>query len=110
MIVANECYESLTSTAMTSAFAMLPAVNILDPLRPLPVLASGRSPFCVRRRVKNVVGTDKENNGSSNVFISTLVGVLLSSTIAIAGSRNIMDGRIVFPTLNIQSLRLVEKS
>jgi hypothetical protein len=45
------------STATTSALAMLPAVKMLDPRLPCPVLLSGKSPFADRRIVKKDLGT-----------------------------------------------------
>ena len=61
------------SIATTSALAISPEVNILDPRRPCPVLALGKSPLADRRNEKNRLGTLITNNpmGSINAFIST---------------------------------------
>ena len=78
------------STATTSALAIFPAVKMLEPLRPFPVLASGKSPFSVRRSVKNVLGTwiEKKPSGSTKSFIS----VVASAGVVVVSSAHAANG------------------
>ena len=65
------------STAMTSAFDMSPAVKMVPPRLPWPVLASGKSPLADRRMAKNRCGTSiSKRDGlasSTKRFIGTSV-------------------------------------
>ena len=81
-------YGTYRSTAMISALPKSPAVKILDPLRPLPVFSSGKSPLSVRRNLKNRVGTIMENKplGSIKSFMSN--GGRLSSAAMADGTGN----------------------
>mmetsp|Transcript_3136 Transcript_3136/g.5709 ORF Transcript_3136/g.5709 Transcript_3136/m.5709 type:complete len:201 (-) Transcript_3136:641-1243(-) len=82
----NNTVTGNRSIATTSALAILPAVKILLPRRPCPVLASGKSPLADRRRVKNSFGTFTENNPSGS--INSLSATLDTSTPVIMSSAN----------------------
>mmetsp|Transcript_10745 Transcript_10745/g.12247 ORF Transcript_10745/g.12247 Transcript_10745/m.12247 type:complete len:284 (+) Transcript_10745:264-1115(+) len=62
------------SIETTCVLARSPAVNIEEPLRPIPVFSSGKSPFAVLRIVKNLFGTRNVNipTGSMKFFISSV--------------------------------------